>query len=443
MTEVYHVSAAELDEMASGPCGASSMRLLRNSQFSRNLLLLRHITDAAPASAARDDALSLIDAARAHDPGAASRVLSDPMISAWINRVIRRLHGSPEPSPDWRADLGQMTAVAATVAAEAGVDGELPLEHRGETVTVPTRGVLTVSGEADRPLTLRVRSHELIVSDGNGGIVVPPASDSPDLTDSPTQRWHGLRRLSAPAGDALVTVTLDDLTPYRDVFHAPATDRIDGEEFKRWRRLFTGAAGLLDRHAGNRTAEILQASRTVVPLRADGSGTLRSGTARHVFGAFGTTRPVSAAVMALTMVHEIQHSKLNAILELKPLFDSADPKLYFAPWRADPRPMWGLFHGVYAFLAAADVLNRMRAEPAQEMAAEEQFARVRGQLRTAMNSLLSASSLTSAGYRFASVMDRNLRLLEDVSVSRQATDSANRTMDRTRDRWRERNGRAD
>ena len=50
----------------------------------------------------------------------------------------------------------------------------------------------------------------------------------------------------------------------------------------------------------------------------------RVGAQRHrpdAFGAFGLTRPASAADFAVTLVHEFQHSKLSALLDLVPLYD--------------------------------------------------------------------------------------------------------------------------
>ena len=52
----------------------------------------------------------------------------------------------------------------------------------------------------------------------------------------------------------------------------------------------------------------------------------------------------------MTLVHEFQHSKLSAMLDLVPLTDPDDHGRYFAPWRVDPRPLAGLLQGVYAFV---------------------------------------------------------------------------------------------
>jgi len=413
--ERHRVTPEQLAELASGACGPASMRLLRAGQLSRQLLLIRHIADAVPS----EDALAALDAARDRDPGAAAWVIADPMIGAWTAHAVRKLHrGEPE-----EADLGQLAALAAVAAARAGVDADVAMTHHGDGAMIPTVGLL--SGlEPGGTLHLRVRSGRLTVTDGE------------------TARRQDLRRLTA-GGEPVRLVALDDVSPYRDVYHAPARRRLSDGDTERWRGLFADAWDVLSRRAGDRTVETAELVRTIVPLREDGGRVMRSATARHAFGALGTTMPSSAAAMAVTLVHEGSHSVLNGLLQLESLFDPADPARYFAPWRPDPRPIGGLFHGVFAFLAVADLMNRLRAEPAQESAAEKQFAKVRGQLRPALNSLLAAPSLTESGRQFANRMEKRLARLETVTVSRGAAELATRALHNDRTRSWKRDGRAE
>ena len=57
--------------------------------------------------------------------------------------------------------------------------------------------------------------------------------------------------------------------------------------------------------------------------------------------------------LALLLIHEFQHVKLGAVLDLFDLFDPADKRLYHAPWRAAMRPLEGLLQGTYAHLAVS------------------------------------------------------------------------------------------
>jgi len=84
-------------------------------------------------------------------------------------------------------------------------------------------------------------------------------------------------------------------------------------------------------------------------------------------------------------------------------------------------------------------MNPLRTE---QPAAERQFAKIRGQLRPALDALLGATSLTDSGRQFASLMGERLARLEKVPVSRNAGEFAIRALNEDRLRWRERNGRA-
>ena len=61
------------------------------------------------------------------------------------------------------------------------------------------------------------------------------------------------------------------------------------------------------------------------------------------------------ATLAVLLVHEVQHLKLSAVLDVCDLFDRDDTRTLGVPWRDDPRPVEGVLHGVYAHLAVADV----------------------------------------------------------------------------------------
>jgi HEXXH motif-containing protein len=141
------------------------------------------------------------------------------------------------------------------------------------------------------------------------------------------------------------------------------------------------------------------------------------------------------------MVHEFQHSKLNAILDLVAFYDHGDPTTYFAPWRLDPRPIGGLYQGVYAFLGVADVMGRLCGEPELRESAERQFAITREQVRCGLETLLGAPSLTTQGRQFAAGIRRVLHDLYAMDVPQGIHREAVRALDENRSAWRERTGR--
>src|SRR5262249_43536232 len=156
------------------------------------------------------------------------------------------------------------------------------------------------------------------------------------VADTDHAGWLAVRSLTSKS--SAHGVRLDDLDPYRHGHHAPPAPRVAPSEFDRWRAVFTDAWSLLDRRRPERGGELRAGLETLIPLVAGADGSALSATLRHTFGAFGLTRPATPADFAVTLVHEFQHSKLSAIIDITPLTEPGNERRYFAPWRVDPRP---------------------------------------------------------------------------------------------------------
>jgi uncharacterized protein len=161
-----------------------------------------------------------------------------------------------------------------------------------------------------------------------------------------------------------------------------------------------------------------------------------------MFGAFGLTTPTSAAELAVTMVHEFQHSKLSALLDLVPLTKPGGGERLYAPWKPDPRPASGLLQGVYAFLAVADAWHRLREVPALTALAEHEFAHTREQVNDALQTLCGSERLTPAGERFAAGMRATMDRLMAEPVPRAQVRRAVEALAGNRRAWLARNGEA-
>jgi HEXXH motif-containing protein len=176
----------------------------------------------------------------------------------------------------------------------------------------------------------------------------------------------------------------------------------------------------------------------LVPLIDRGDGAARSGTARDSIGALGLTPPLSPTDLAITLVHEFQHSKLTAVLDLVPLYVPGGSEMHFAPWRTDPRPTGGLIQGVYAFLGVADVWRGLRAAPGLEKPATEQFAIVREQVRAGLAALERSTELTQEGVSFVAGMRSSLNRLNADGVPDSVLDLARSALTERRTAWQER-----
>jgi uncharacterized protein len=246
-----------------------------------------------------------------------------------------------------------------------------------------------------------------------------------------------VHRLHAGPDDRSVTVALDDLDLFRGGHHAPPAPRLGDEEVRGWQHTFAQAWRLLSRYAPRLAAEVATGLRCMVPLTEAGKETALSATVWDAFGAFGLTLPRSPAELAVTMVHELQHSKLSAVLDLVSLYDVGD-ETFFAPWRADPRPVGGLFQGVYAFLGVAEAWRCLRADPRLHPDAERRFAYAREQVNEALTTLMTAGPLTAAGQRFAAGMRRSLDVMLTEPVPASVLGRARAELARSHGTWLER-----
>jgi HEXXH motif-containing protein len=378
VTPVHRLSASELAALASGRGGACLVHALRRAQLSKRLLLLKFIAQAWPGDRTeRDRALEVLAAAQRRAPEAFAEALGYPSVGIWAARIAVRLRDRSGIALD--ADLGHLGAVAAAAAVRAGLDAELVAPVRAGGVAIPSVGRVRLPLPEHTPARVIVRDGRLVVHDG-------------------------LRRLAAGAGATRLSVALDDLDPYRDVHHVPAADRLPDAELPAWQELFRQAWTLLVRYAPERVEELAAGLRSLVPLAQPDAAASRSATVRDAFGMFGLTRPESAVDFAVTLVHEFQHSKLSALLDVVPLYRDEGEATYYAPWRRDPRPIGGLLQGVYAFLGVADLWRVLRGCAHLRELATIRFAEVREQVRCALAGLDRATCLTPAGRRFVAGM---------------------------------------
>lgn len=421
MTTTYHRLPAELmSGLAASTGGPAASRALAEAQFSKHLLLIADLLGRWPGPVGEQETLvNALEAARAAAPDAVARVLGSPMVGAWVAIVCRAVaQGHTQPT-----DLAHLGAVAAVACAAAGVDVETTAPIRDGAVALPGRGKLLVSDNDTGTARLVVADGVLTVDTGRGPVDI-----------AATEAWLPVRTLRAGSGDLAVELTLDDVDPYRHGYHAPPSPRLTTDEFDRWQALFTEAWGLLTEHIPYRAAEIATGLGTLVPLQHDGKSS-RSATIRNVFGVFGLTRPDTAPDFAVTLVHEYQHSKLSALLDLTQLSSPTDDRRYFAPWRTDPRPLAGLLQGVYAFAGVADTWRALRGADDLAEHAEQAFADARLQVDRSLASVESSEALLPGGEQFVTQLRQFTDSLLEVPVPAAAAERAELRQQELHRRW--------
>ena len=147
-----------------------------------------------------------------------------------------------------------------------------------------------------------------------------------------------------------------------------------------------------------------------------------SAAARQAFGAVAAARPASGADLALLIIHEFQHVKLGALTDMFDLCDRTDQRVYFAPWREDPRPLGALLQGTYAHIGVTDYwrVRRHQVTGPSALAAAERFARWRALTAEAIETLTGSGALTPFGARFVDGM----RATVDPWLGEQVPDAA-------------------
>jgi uncharacterized protein len=378
---IHTLPAESFESLTTGPGDVASVDVLASMRLSeaRSLVAMVAASEAGwrdmNLRAAAAEGWTLLRALSRDHPREVDEVLAHPYVYAWAVRCLR-----PPPHADIDLDRAHLAGVAAAAAFHAGISAELSLPIRGRYVHLPTVGAI-VSDPSQGGRTQIIR--------------IMPGQQRPVARGS---RWRSARYLCGPPFRRLV---VEDLDPFRDCQGWPASGRLSSPEWRRWRRDLTAAEQrLVDKVPGYARA-LAAGLRAVVPLRSV-TDTRRSATARQAFGAVAIARLDGRAQdseLSELLLHEFQHVKLNVLLDMHVLFHPECGIRFHVPWRADPRPVEGVLHGIYAFLA----LTHLRR--AEGPAAHATYLVYRSWVFRMTDELLRTRNvLTSIGERFVNGM---------------------------------------
>jgi uncharacterized protein len=420
-TPAHRLSEGDFRALAGGFGNATAMSHLADAQRSVRRVLLGAVYQAGSDAATVPDAakarlqaawtvLTDIDRLR---PETLDAVLAHPYVRVWAVRCLEQLKHVTD-ARGLAADLGHLGAIATAAAIRAGAAADLTLPIIDAAVHLPTIGRLAVSAAAPTGAEPDAAS---VVGDGDNMTIAVAESrwllshsellaGAPQVltaaADHRSAEWQPVRRLEAER----VFVALEDTDPYRDCHQWRAALRLTDSEFDLWQRHFQAAWRQIEREYPDYAAAIAAGLTVLTPLAAAGQDRDISATARHAFGAVAAALPADPATLALLLMHEFQHVKLGAVLDLYDLYDPTDDRLFHAPWRDDLRPLEGLLQGTYAHLAVTDfwrVRQQMTSGPTAE-AAGQRFAYWHAHTRAAIETLSDSGSLTPLGTRFVDEM---------------------------------------
>ena len=238
-------------------------------------------------------------------------------------------------------------------------------------------------------------------------------------------------------------VRLEDTDSYRDVHGYQPAPRLTDAEAAAWQQQFAAAWSLIEKIYPDYALGIVSGLRSLTPLANDPLGHEISATASEAFGAVAAARPDTGDKLALLIMHEFQHVKLGALMDKFDLVDPNDQRLFYAPWREDPRPPGALLQGTYAHLAVADYWRSYRhlaATGPAGLEAAELFARWRTLTAEAIDTLVASGALTSLGIRFVEGMRATVEPWLDEPVPLGAVEAARRWAAERRAAWNARRG---
>jgi uncharacterized protein len=364
-------------------------------------------------------------------PDTLDSVLGHPYLRVWAVRCLNRLglagaDASSGEDHGLAADLGHLGAIAAAVAILGWtrvrltvplIDGAVHLPGLGRLVVPETDGPETAGTETDDGAqavldidadlvrlsvgadSWRLPRPRLLA--GDACLAEPCTPEGALVADRRSAAWEPVRTLTAEG----IRVALEDTDPYRDCHQWPAAPRLSDEEFARWQRSFAVAWQEIMAHHAAHAPELAVGLTAVMPMVPAPDGSDVSAAARQGYGVVGVALPDDPVTLALLLIHEFQHVKLGAVLDLYDLFDPADKRLYHAPWRTDPRPLEGLLQGTYAHLAVSDFW-RVRAGLGGDNRDEaaKRYAHWQAHTAAAVETLADSGSLTPLGLRFAYAM---------------------------------------
>ena len=436
-TRMHVLSGDTFSALASGFGDAIAISQLTEAQQSLRRALLGAVYQAGSMAPGITDAtraalraawavLTVTDGER---PGVLDGVLGHPYVRVWAVRCLEQLRpaadrpATKDGASDelgLAADLSHLGAIAAVAAIRASVKADVIVPVVDAAIHLPTLGRLVIGRDGaalreDEPETASV-----VIADG---VVTIRAGDShwemavagllagqlqaPKFTaGGRLADWQPVRFLRAPG----ISVALEDTDPYRDCHEWPAKARLTEAEFAQWQGSFKEAWAEISRDHPAYAPALAAGLSVLMPLSAGAQGKDVSATARQAFGAVAAALPADPVTLALLIIHEFQHVKLGAMLDLYDLYDPADGRLFHAPWRDDLRPLEGLLQGTYAHLAVTGFW-RTRQEVtagADSEAAAQRFAYWHAHTRDAIETLTNSGSLTPLGMRFAIQMRQSL-----------------------------------
>ena len=425
--------------MCAGPVTGDTMALLERSQHSHrrlSLLALLNQLQANPDVVGKnvepERAWQILVEAERRDSAAVADILMYPTVGVWLTRALHNtMPGRTAPWPE----LGYLHLIAAAAAVRCGYACTVRVPVWHGTVSLPTVGHARIPG------TFPVGAVDVICAGAESQIRVNPATGIPlgsDVSAFVPARLH-----RSTSRGLTLSAWLEDKDPYHGFGEPRPPTELAESEFAEWRKLLDEAWDVLTLSHSEHARELAAGLRALGPIEPDLDTVGASSPA--AFGGIRLSANGSATEFAEALVHEMQHSKLNAVLGLVQLTDDDSGRRYLAPWRDDPRPLVGVCHGVYAFTCGVEfwLTQEPTTRDAETRRMTFSIAHRRAQLRRALHTLRTSGHLTRPGSALVDAVSARLAVCEEAPVSAALSQTVIAMVDDHQALWRLRYGRPD
>jgi HEXXH motif-containing protein len=363
--------------------GSTTAREVLSRAIGRLLRELRPLLRAHAAAAPRDAAaIDRVLATLLRDrPGPLASLLRRPHVAALVRtlRATPRSHGA---------------ALAAELRATLAFD----LAHLG---ALP--GALTLGDLPPRIVSLTTRSVARVPPGVRELAFAPGAPPALPLDGQPFRDIEGDIVLALADNNPLA---MHEAHPDK---HGNAVD-LGGRPVEAWLEALRGALAIVAAYLPELREEMRPYVQAIVPVGHFVDRHL-SASYREAIGLMYLSLHPSEMTMVEALVHEYQHSKLNALFELDDVLDDAHEPLYASPVRPDPRPLAGVLLAVHAFVPVALLYRRMQ-QAGDARAAAPDFDRRRREIerinREGAEVLLAHARPTAVGRGLLGEIERVL-----------------------------------
>jgi uncharacterized protein len=381
---LHQLDVEAFDLLSAGPGDRAAMAVLADAMYSVNRALVGAVAarlgdTSGVVGGAAADGWQLLSKLDTEYPEAVREVLAYPYVQAWATRCLGTAGESGTS-----LDRAHLAGVAAAAALRAGIETDLSLPVIDGAIHLPGAGAYVVAA-------------------GTGPVARVYISPSGVASTSSVGEWQAVRRITA----AGISVTLDDVDPFRDCQAWIPAGRLPTAIWRSWRLELPTAVSRLAMELPGYADVLRTGLRSVVPILPDAAGRQQNGSAR-AFGAVAVALTEDPGSLSELLLHEMQHVKLAALANVYNLFHQADGILFPVPWQSDARPFEGLLHGTYAHLAVAE-LWRTRAMAAPTGPTVHRYRTYRSWVEDAIAALLTADCLLPAGKRFVEGMHATVR----------------------------------